>query len=338
MRLAQSLPFTIQELMAARNLISEDPPVHGDLRGLVNRGFTPRRIQGLEARAREIVEQCLTRLRGGEDFDVVHDLAIPLPVTLIAEILGVDPEHMDDFKRWSDALISGVSGSGRDQDPIESGLAGAMGSLQSYIRDIVERRERDPGEDLISVLVQAREGEIALSTPDVVMFVILLLVAGNETTTNLIGNATCALLAHPDQLARVHADRSLVPALVEETLRYESPIQLLFRRATRDVEIAGTRIEAGSVVIPLLASANRDERQWGPDAGSFRIDRNPQGHLAFGFGVHFCLGASLARLEARLALGGLVDLLPGRVRSPGALQYVDSFLVRGPARLDLAAA
>jgi cytochrome P450 len=336
--LAESLPFSIQDLMNSRNLISQDPPAHGVMRGLVNRGFTPRRIQGWEARAREIVEDCVAGLRRGGDFDVVHELAIPLPVTLIAEILGVEPEHMGDFKRWSDALISGVSGSGRDLDPFESGLLGALADLQRYIHGVVERREREPGDDLISVLVQAREGEAGLSTLDVVMFVILLLVAGNETTTNLIGNATCALLSHPDELARVHADRSLVPALVEEALRYESPIQLLFRRATRDLEIAGTPIAAGSVVIPLLASANRDERRWGADAGEFRIDRNPQGHLAFGFGNHFCLGASLARLEARLALDALVDLLPGRVRGPGELEYVDSYLVRGPARLELAAA
>ncbi len=202
----------------------------------------------------------------------------------------------------------------------------------------MERREREPGDDLISVLVQAREGEAGLSTVEVVMFVILLLAAGNETTTNLIGNATCALLAHPEELARVHADRSLVPALVEEALRYDSPVQLVFRRATRDVEIAGTRIAAGSIVVPLLGSANRDERQWGPDADTFRVDRNPQGHLAFGFGIHFCLGASLARLEARLALDALVDLLPGRVRSPADPRVRRLVLVRGPARLELAAA
>lgn len=335
--LAESLPFPVQELMASRNLVAEDPPSHGVMRGLVNRGFTPRRIQGLEARAREIVDDCVAKLRSGADFDVVHDLAIPLPVTLIAEILGVAPDHRSDFKRWSDALISGTSGSGRDRDPVESGLAGALADLQRYIHEVVERREREPGDDLISVLVQAREGGVALSTLDVVMFVILLLVAGNETTTNLIGNATSALLAHPDQLARVHADRALVPALVEEVLRYESPIQLLFRRATQDVEVAGTRIAAGSIVIPLLGSANRDERQWGEDAGELRIDRNAQGHLAFGFGVHFCLGASLARLEARVALDALVGLLPDRVRAPGEIAYVDSFLVRGPARLELTA-
>jgi cytochrome P450 len=336
--LAEALPFSIQEMTASRSLIAEDPPTHEFMRGLVNRGFTPRMIQGWEARAREIVEGCVAGLRGGGDFDVVRDLAIPLPVTLIAEILGVEPERMGDFKRWSDAVVTGSSGSRRNQGLVESGYAGAMGNLQTYIRDIVEKRRREPSDDLISVLVQAREVGAGLSTLDVVMFAILLLLAGNETTTNLIGNATCALLSHPDELARVHADRSLVPALVEEALRYESPVQMIFRRATRDVEIAGTRIAAGSTVIPVLASANRDERKWGPDAAEFRIERNPQGHLAFGFGIHFCLGASLARLEARLALEALVDILPGRVRGPGRLEYVDSYLVRGPTSLELAPA
>jgi cytochrome P450 len=337
MAIAAALPFSLQELVSARNLIAADPPEHGGLRGLVNRGFTPRRIQSWEPRARAIVDRCLAKLRAGRDFDVVHDLAIPLPVTLIAEILGVEAERMGDFKRWSDALISGMSGSGRTLDPVASGFAGAMGALQSYIRGVVEEREKEPGEDLISVLLEAREGGARLSTLDLVMFVILLLVAGNETTTNLIGNATCALLAHPGELARVHADRGLVPALVEESLRYESPIQMLFRRATRDVEIAGTEIEANSFVIPLLASANRDERQWGADAGEFRIERNPQAHLAFGFGIHFCLGASLARLEARIALEALVDVLPGRTRRRGDVDWVDSYLVRGPSKLELAA-
>jgi len=338
MKLVEALPFSAQELVSARNLIAEDPPVHGVMRGLVNRGFTPRRVQDWEGRARQVVEECVSRLRSQGEFDVMRGLANPLPMTLIAEILGVEPEHMDDFKRWSDIVVSGLSGSGRDLDPAESGLADAMGGLQTYIRGVVERREREPGDDLISVLVQAREGAAALSTADVVMFVMLLLLAGNETTTNLIGNATCALLAHPEELERVHADRKLVPALVEETLRWDGPVQLVFRRATRDVEIAGTRILAGQIVIPLIGSANRDERKWGADAERFRVDRNPQGHLAFGFGNHFCLGASLARLEAQIALESLVDLLPGRRRRPGPLEYVDSFLVRGLAKLELYAA
>jgi len=336
--IVQALPFSMQELLTARNLIAADPPAHGAMRTLVNRGFTPRRVQSWEKRGREVVEACTARLRAGGDFEVVRDLAIPLPVTLIAEILGVEAERMDDFKRWSDAIVSGLTGSGRDLDPVESGFAAALGELQAYIGDVIEQRESNPGDDLVSVLIEARDGEGRLSTVELIFFVLVLLVAGNETTTNLIGNATQALLSNPDELARVHADRSLVPALVEETLRYDSPVQILFRRATRDLEIEGTPIPAGSIVIPALGSANRDERQWGRDASQFRIERNPQGHLAFGFGIHFCLGASLARLEARLALDALVEHLPRRVRRESRLEYIDSFLVRGPTRLELACA
>jgi cytochrome P450 len=158
-------------------------------------------------------------------------------------------------------------------------------------------------------------------------------VAGNETTTNLIGNAVTALLDHPDQLARVVADPSLVPAVIEETLRYDAPVQMLFRTATRDVEIAGTRIPRGAYVVPLLGSANRDERQF-PDPDRFDVTRSPRGHVGFGFGEHFCLGAALARLEARVALEALIPELP-RLERRGPSDLVDSFLVRGPEHLEL---
>jgi cytochrome P450 len=165
----------------------------------------------------------------------------------------------------------------------------------------------------------------------------LLLVAGNETTTNLIGNAVTALLDHPDQLARVAADPSLVPAAIEETLRYDAPVQLVFREALAATELAGVRIPAGSIVVPLLGSANRDERRF-PDPDRFDVARNPQGHLGFGFGKHFCLGASLARLEAKAALEALVPELLRRRRQEPRIARIDSFLVRGPSRLVLSEA
>jgi cytochrome P450 len=335
MALSQSLPFQLQELLLARNLIAEDPPRHGLLRAIVNRGFTPRRIAAWEPRMRKIVAACLERLRDGDAFDVVHDLAIPLPVRIIAEMLGVEPERQADFKRWSDCLIASVSGSLRGTDPIASGMAEVMRELCVYIQGVFEQRTRTPGDDLISVLLSAQDGEARLSVAELTFFVTLLLVAGNETTTNLIGNATHALLRHPEQLARVRSDRGLVPSLIEETLRWDAPVQFVFRRATRDVELSGGWIPAGSHVVALLASANRDERQWGPTAADFDVARNPQGHLGFGFGIHFCLGASLARLEARVALEALVEELPRLERSEPRLEFVDSYLVRGPRRLPL---
>jgi cytochrome P450 len=331
--LSQSLPFQIQELLLARNLIAEDPPRHGVLRAIVNRGFTPRRVAAWEPRAREIVAECVARMRDGDAFDVVHDLAIPLPVRIIAEMLGVEPERRADFKRWSDQLIAALSGSGRGADPIASGMADTMRELCEYVDGVVASRRQSPGDDLVSLLVTAQDGEALLSSAEVTFFVLLLLVAGNETTTNLIGNATNALLRHPEALARVRADKRLVPSLVEETVRWDAPVQFVFRRATRDVELAGGRIPAGSHVVALIGSANRDERQWGPTAAEFDVARNPQGHLGFGFGIHFCLGASLARLEARIALEALVDELPRLQRADPRVEFVDSYLVRGPRRL-----
>jgi len=209
----------------------------------------------------------------------------------------------------------------------------AIGEMTRYVVRIARQRRRQPADDLISLLVSGEAGE-RLRPIDVVQFVTLLLVAGNETTTNLIGNATAALLDHPEQLARVAADPALITGLIEETLRYDAPIQLIFREALADVQLAGVTIPQGATVVPLLGSANRDERRF-PDPDRFDVTRNPQGHVGFGFGKHFCLGASLARLEARVALEALVPELLHLQRSEARLPRIDSFLVRGPSRLTL---
>jgi cytochrome P450 len=320
------------EFATARNLIAEDGERHAAMRAIVNRGFTPRRIAAWEARARELVAGSVAKLRAGGPFDLVEDLAIPLPVGIIAEMLGVEPSRQRDFKRWSDAVIDTATGPGR-AEPFSPRIVDAIIELATYMRAVAEERRRHPADDLVSVIVAQQDGENALTIREVIQFAMLLLVAGNETTTNLIGNAVTALLDHPDQLARVVADPSLVPAALEETLRWDAPVQLVFRTATQDVEIAGVRIPRGAYVAPLLGSANRDERRF-PEPDRFDVARDPQGHLGFGFGKHFCLGASLARMEARVALAALVPELPRLVRErPRPL--VDSFLVRGPRRLEL---
>jgi cytochrome P450 len=320
------------EFATARNLIAEDGERHAAMRAIVNRGFTPRRIAAWEARARELVAGSVAKLRAGGPFDLVEDLAIPLPVGIIAEMLGVEPSRQRDFKRWSDAVIDTATGPGR-AEPFSPRIVDAIIELATYLRAVAEERRHHPADDLVSVIVAQQDGENALTIREVIQFAMLLLVAGNETTTNLIGNAVTALLDHPDQLARVVADPSLVPAALEETLRWDAPVQLVFRTATQDVEIAGVRIPRGAYVAPLLGSANRDERRF-PEPDRFDVARDPQGHLGFGFGKHFCLGASLARMEARVALAALVPELPRLVRErPRPL--VDSFLVRGPRRLEL---
>jgi cytochrome P450 len=323
-------PFSFPKV---RNLIAEDPPRHGPLRNVVNRGFTPRRIAEWEPRIRALAEQHLDALRRGAPFDLVHDFAIPLPVTIIAEMLGVEPERKEDFKRWSDAFIEGATGTGRAH-PFAPEFTDAVLDFMSYLRDVVRRRRRAPGDDLVSAILAESPGGEALSDLEVMMFVQLLLVAGNETTTNLIGNAVNALLDHPEQLARVHRDPGLVPALVEEVLRFDSPVQTVFRTATRDVEVAGVAIPSGGLVAVMIGSANRDERRF-PDADAFDVARDPRGHLAFGFGEHFCLGSALARLEARVALEALVPELARVERSSPDRELVDSFLVRGPKRMPL---
>jgi len=218
---------------------------------------------------------------------------------------------------------------------VESGVADAMGNLLGYVKEIAERRRREPGDDLVSVLIAAQGGEAGLSDVDVVLFVQLLLVAGNETTTNLIGNTVHALLRHPEQLARLERGEISVPSLIEETLRWDASVQYVFRRTTSEVQIGVGNIPANNYVVALIGSANRDERQWGETAEQYDLGRNPQGHIAFGFGNHFCLGAALARLEARVALEALVAELPRCESLEAKIEYVDSFLVRGPKRLRL---
>jgi len=328
----------------ARNLIADDPPVHGTLRNAVNRGFTPRRIAAWEPRIRALVDELLGTLpgvqpsgsSGGQPFDVVHDFAIPLPVTVIAEMLGVEPERRRDFKRWSDAVIEGSTGAGRTR-PFAPAFVDAILELMGYLRRSIDRRQRDPGDDLISAILAEAPGGTRLSPTEAVMFVQLLLVAGNETTTNLIGNAVQALLDHPGQLARVQGDPALVPALVEEALRFDAPVQTVFRTATRDVELAGATVPQGATVAVLIGSANRDERRF-PAPDAFDVSRDARGHLAFGFGEHFCLGSALARLEARVALEALVPMLGRCERASAQRELLDSFLVRGPRRLELRAA
>lgn len=320
----------------ARNIIAADGDVHTGMRNIVNRGFTPRRIRDLEPRVTALVEQCLARWDGDRTFDVVRGLAIPLPVTMIAEMLGVEPERQEDFKKWSNAIIHYATGSGR-ADRYAPAFVDALVGLIRYIRSVAQERRRQPANDLVSALVSSQEGEDGLSDMETTMFVNLLLVAGNETTTNLIGNATHALLDHAGELERVVADPSLIPSLVEEAVRFDSPVQVVFRHTTCETEIAGTRLPRGSLVAPLIGSANRDERRF-DDPDRFDVGRNPQGHLGFGFGKHFCLGAALARLEATAALTHLVPRLPGCRRAADKLERIDSFLVRGPKRLELAPA
>ena len=310
-------------------LISADPPDHTRLRSLVNKAFTPRMVADMEPRIHEITSALVDAAVERGEMDLIADLAIPLPVTIIAEILGVETERQADFKRWSGSVVA-VKMTQEDLDAHEL----LMQEFIDYFRAVIEERRKDPKDDMISLLVQAEEREQALSADELISFTLLLLVAGNETTTNLIGNAIRALLDHPDQLERVRNDHSLIPNVIEEALRYDAPVQFLFRRATEDVEIADITIPKDSIVLPLFASANRDDRKY-PDGERFDITRNTQGHMAFGHGIHFCLGAPLARLEGAIALEAMLSRLDNIEHAGGEIEVIDSPFLRGPKHLQL---
>jgi cytochrome P450 len=316
----------------ARNLIAEDGERHTSMRAIVNRGFTPRRIAAWEKRVREVTDECLARIARRDRFDLVEELSIPLPVTIISEMLGIEPERRTDFKRWSDAIITNATGSGR-ATPFSREFGSALVEMIRYVSGVARERRRSPADDVISTIVAEQEGDQGLTDREVFQFVLLLLVAGNETTTNLIGNTVHALLRHPEACERVAGDPTLVPAAIEETLRWDAPVQLVFRKLSQEVDVAGVRIPKDAIACALLGSANRDERRFA-DPDRFDLGRDTQGILSFGFGKHFCLGASLARLEARVALEALAPRLP-KLRLTGRPELCDSFLVRGPKRLEL---
>lgn len=317
-----------------RFLIAESGESHAAMRGIVNRGFTPRRISAWENRARALAAEGVERLRSGQVFDLVHDLAVPLPVTIIAEMLGVESERMHDFKRWSDAFITNGTGSGSQLGG--GAMFQAMGELRDYLRPILKARRAAPADDLISTLLHS-DGDAQLDDFEIFLFIFLLLLAGNETTTNLLTNSVDALLGHPEELAKVQRDIGLVPSLIEEALRWDSPVQMLQRTTTRAIELHGVRIPKGAQVAAMIGAANRDERQY-DDAQRFDVERNPKAHLAFGIGAHFCLGASLARLEAKAALEALIPELGRCVRIGEDREFIDSFVVRGLRHLPLQAA
>lgn len=317
---------------ATGNLVSIDPPGHTELRRIVNRGFTPRTINGWRPRIDELVAGFLAS--AGDRIDVVGELAVPLPVRVIAELLGADAERAADFRTWADASTRMASGSSRGTLDEEALLA--VLAMAEHLADEIDARGREPRDDLLTTLVRAH-GEDALTREEAVGFAALLLFAGTETTTNLIGNACWALLGAPDERRALVADPDRLPAVIDETLRFESPVQYVFRRATRPFERHGVEVPADSWITLVIGAANRDPRRWGEDAEVFRADRDVAGHLGFGFGAHYCLGASLARHEATSALEALLPWLAADqdLAGAGAEELIDSAQFRGRRRLEL---
>jgi cytochrome P450 len=311
-----------------------DPPVHTRLRQLIARDFSPRRIAELAPRIREVTAQMLDDQAGNTRFEAMSALAHRLPVTIIAEMLGVPPHHHLNFRRWSDAVASSSAES--FGNVVNPALRGSVAALREYFTRQIDRRRTYPGNDLISALVAARDKAEALSTDELIAFVVLLLLAGNETTTNLIGNGLLALARNPNEYQRMRRDPALIPSAIEEMLRYDSPVHTLMRFATSDTEVGGTQIEPGTMVALLFAPANRDPAQF-PNPSHFDITRKPNDHVAFGEGIHFCIGAPLARLEARIAFEAITERFKTiALADPSEpLSYRGSFITRGLRELPL---
>jgi cytochrome P450 len=314
-------------------MLNSDPPRHTRLRSLVSQAFTPRMVEQLEPRVREITRELLEPALEAGACDLVAALAYPLPVIVIAEILGIPPEDRAQFKEWSDEVVASLGtglGGGRQV------RAEVFEEMREYFTRMTEERRRHPRNDLITGLVEAEQDGERLTFPDLLQMLILLLVAGNETTTNLISNAMLSFMEHPDELAKVEANPALIPSALEEVLRFNSPVQATARRPTRDVELRGRTIPAGMVTLVWLAAANRDPAQF-PEPLRFDVTRSPNRHLAFGMGIHFCLGAPLARLEARVAYEELLGAATGFERTTdGPLPRVPTFFMRGVLELPIA--
>ena len=310
-------------------LLDIDPPDHTRLRSLVSRAFTPRSVRNWHGRVQVIADRLLDAAAGQDRFDLIAALGYPLPVTVIAEMLGVPAEDMDRFEGWSNDIALIV-------EPILSpaqveGVRRATEELFAYFETIVEARRREPRDDIVSALLAAEEEGDTLSREELLSTMLLILVAGNETTRNLIGNGMLALLRHSDQLQRLRDEPGLLEPAVDELLRYDSPVQLDGRVLREDLEMGGKRLRAGEKVIALLGAANRDPAAFqNPDA--LDIGRKEKSHLSFGRGIHYCLGASLAVLEARIAFQGLLDRFAS-IRLAAEPRYRDGIVLRGVENL-----
>ena len=316
------------------SMLDLDPPEHTKIRRLVAHGFTPRSVAALEPRVRETVAVLLGNVEEKGRFDLIADLAFPLPVIVIAEMLGVPPEDREQFNEWSN-VVSLIVDPLLDEPQVRK-VQQTVDEVFAYFEAVAEERRRDPQDDLVSALVTAEVDGERLERDDLLVNLLLILVAGNETTRNLIGNGTLALLHNPDEIQRLRDDPMLLSGAIDELLRFDSPVQLDSRIAREPVELRGRRIAPGQRVLCLLGAANRDPQTF-PDADRLDVGRSAASHLAFGRGIHYCLGAPLARLEGRVAFEALLPRL-GSLRLMQEPRYRDQVTLRGLESLWLEAA
>ncbi|HUE35728.1 MAG TPA: cytochrome P450 [Mycobacterium sp.] len=316
------------------SLIFTDPPLHRRLRKLINSGFSRRQVSILEPKIRDIVRGILDRVEPYSTHEFAEEIAAPLPTRIIAELIGAPPDDWEQFRAWSDATT------GTADPEIELDSFVAMGQLYEYFQKLIAARRSEARDDMLSILVGAEIDGHRLTDEDLLEFALLLLVAGNETTRNLIALGTLALIAHPDQCRLLVDDPTLIPGAVEEMLRWNSPVVHMARTATTDVEIRGQLIRKGEVVVMLYGSANRDEDIFGSDSEEFKVTRHPNPHIAFGCGEHSCLGAQLARLEASVMFDELLRRFP-KLELDGEVDRMRATMIPGvkrmPVRLGTAA-
>ncbi|MFB0629338.1 cytochrome P450 [Streptomyces sp. AB3(2024)] len=304
-RLLQQLPETERESMLS-NMLRSDPPDHTRLRRLVSKAFTARRVAAMRTRIQAVTDRLLDAISETGRADLIADFALPLPVTVISELLGVPVDDHHDFQRWTDRMIR------RGPElPDPAVVNEAWQHMRAYVTELIRAKRQDPGDDLLGALVVARDEEQRLSEDELIAMVFLLLVAGYITTVNLIGGGIAMLLAHPDQLDLLRSDPGLLPGAIEEFLRYDGPVNPgIARFAREDTEIAGVTVPRGATVLIGSAVADRDPARF-PAPERLDITRQDNAHLAFGHGIHYCLGAPLARLEGQIAIGTALRRLPG---------------------------
>ncbi|HTS47528.1 MAG TPA: cytochrome P450 [Bryobacteraceae bacterium] len=319
-------------------LIFSDTPRHTKLRRLVSKAFTPGLIAGLEPRIRELSRELLDPVLERGEMDLAADFSIPLPMMVIAEMLGIASRDWPRFHVWGDLILKlsyTIGGSADAVQAVSEGFRTVTAEMSAYLKDVLSERSATPGSDLLTMLAQAELDGERLTDEEMLGFFQLLLVAGTETTTNLLNNAILCLIENPDEMDKLRSSPALLVSAIEEVLRYRSPVQWMFRVTQREVELHGHVIPAGKLVLPMIGSANRDPRQF-PEAGRFNVAREPNPHLAFGHGIHFCLGAPLSRLEARIGLAELLDRI-GTVRLKGSepWQPRPALHIHGPASLPI---
>ncbi|HXH22572.1 MAG TPA: cytochrome P450 [Dehalococcoidia bacterium] len=308
-------------------MLSADPPNHTRMRTLVNKAFTPRAVEQMRPHIQEIADELLDAIPDPTSFDIVKDLAVPLPIIVIAEMLGVSPSDREQFKAWSTDIASVLGSSGQPQEVLQRAQQSSQ-ELSAYFAGIIAERRAEPREDLISALIAARDQGDRLTEDELLATCVLLLVAGNETTTNLIGNGMLALMRNPDQRRELQEDPSIIASAVEELLRYDGPVQATSRVALQDLEFAGKQIKQGQIVITFLGAANHDPKQFS-DPERLDLRRPDNHHMAFGHGIHYCLGAPLARVEGQIAISTLLRRFPDIEPDFEQPEWGSSFILRG---------